>query len=247
LPGVGTNRYAYAGNDPVNKSDPNGHTFASAVHDFFGGIGKAVGDALGGLGRGISNSINSVAGLFGGGNDSGKSNKVSFSLPGFRATYVIDGRNVRPNGPRTPVEEFYANQIIRLQENIRTLNPRETFLEPSGGSISPQARDLLQSRLDSLRNELMRDTLAPTGRRGYPNDNPAYQPNRNTRAEIFGRTFSGHALDQMQNRGITPSVVRDMIQNGRPSNSYDNRTVFTNNNGYAIVGSDGAVVTVVGY
>jgi RHS repeat-associated protein len=25
LPGVGTNRYAYAGNDPVNKSDPNGH------------------------------------------------------------------------------------------------------------------------------------------------------------------------------------------------------------------------------
>jgi RHS repeat-associated protein len=25
LAGVGTNRYAYAGNDPVNKSDPNGH------------------------------------------------------------------------------------------------------------------------------------------------------------------------------------------------------------------------------
>ena len=24
-PGVGTNRYAYAGNDPINKSDPNGH------------------------------------------------------------------------------------------------------------------------------------------------------------------------------------------------------------------------------
>ncbi|WP_407692764.1 RHS repeat-associated core domain-containing protein [Rhizobium herbae] len=23
--GVGTNRYAYAGNDPVNNSDPNGH------------------------------------------------------------------------------------------------------------------------------------------------------------------------------------------------------------------------------
>ena len=25
LPGVGTNRYAYAGNDPINNSDPNGH------------------------------------------------------------------------------------------------------------------------------------------------------------------------------------------------------------------------------
>jgi RHS repeat-associated protein len=27
LAGVGTNRYAYAGNDPVNKADPNGHCF----------------------------------------------------------------------------------------------------------------------------------------------------------------------------------------------------------------------------
>ena len=27
LPGVGTNRYAYAGNDPVNKADANGHNW----------------------------------------------------------------------------------------------------------------------------------------------------------------------------------------------------------------------------
>ena len=35
LPGVGTNRYAYAGNDPVNKSDPNGH---SMLGDFLSGL-----------------------------------------------------------------------------------------------------------------------------------------------------------------------------------------------------------------
>jgi len=35
LPGVGTNRYGYSFNDPVNKSDPNGH---SAFGDFFGGL-----------------------------------------------------------------------------------------------------------------------------------------------------------------------------------------------------------------
>jgi RHS repeat-associated protein len=38
LAGVGTNRYAYAGNDPVNKSDPNGHSFWNdLVNAFTGG------------------------------------------------------------------------------------------------------------------------------------------------------------------------------------------------------------------
>ncbi|WP_378949715.1 RHS repeat-associated core domain-containing protein [Mesorhizobium sp. ANAO-SY3R2] len=34
-PGVGTNRYAYAQNDPVNKSDPNGHSFVSDLISSF--------------------------------------------------------------------------------------------------------------------------------------------------------------------------------------------------------------------
>jgi RHS repeat-associated protein len=37
LAGVGTNRYAYAGNDPVNERDPNGHTFGDFLSSLFGG------------------------------------------------------------------------------------------------------------------------------------------------------------------------------------------------------------------
>jgi RHS repeat-associated protein len=41
-PGVGTNRYAYAGNDPINRSDPNGH--AGGPDDFVAlGFGLAGG------------------------------------------------------------------------------------------------------------------------------------------------------------------------------------------------------------
>jgi len=48
-PGVGTNRYAYADNDPINKSDPNGHAYDdhhlgysnSGAHTNFNGGGDA--------------------------------------------------------------------------------------------------------------------------------------------------------------------------------------------------------------
>ncbi|MDI6836301.1 MAG: hypothetical protein QMD99_11390 [Rhizobiaceae bacterium] len=44
LPGVGTNRYAYSDNDPVNKSDPNGHIVG--IDDAFIGFALALGAAL---------------------------------------------------------------------------------------------------------------------------------------------------------------------------------------------------------
>ncbi|KGD96681.1 RHS repeat-associated core domain-containing protein [Rhizobium sp. YS-1r] len=45
MPGVGTNRYAYAENDPINKSDPNGHSWAS--------VGKAIAEGLEALGKAL--------------------------------------------------------------------------------------------------------------------------------------------------------------------------------------------------
>jgi hypothetical protein len=36
----------------------------------------------------------------------------------------------------------------------------------------------------------------------------------NAPTTIGGREFSGHAIDQMQGRGIMPSVVENAIQNG---------------------------------
>ncbi|GGG23979.1 hypothetical protein GCM10010924_61940 [Rhizobium wenxiniae] len=83
MPGVGTNRYAYAQNDPINKSDPNGHV---AVVDDIVGLGLATlavaafsytysdalddgrlnGSAGRGLGAAIHDSFNALAsGIFG--------------------------------------------------------------------------------------------------------------------------------------------------------------------------------------
>lgn len=42
-PGVGTNRYAYAGNDPVNNSDPNGHIWGLVARGIAAGLGALFG------------------------------------------------------------------------------------------------------------------------------------------------------------------------------------------------------------
>lgn len=55
-----------------------------------------------------------------------------------------------------------------------------------------------------------------SGHRGFELSNHPLQPVRNSPTSIGQRQFSGHALDQMQNRGIPPSVVENTIQHGIP-------------------------------
>ncbi|MEI6352218.1 MAG: hypothetical protein WCP06_14070, partial [Verrucomicrobiota bacterium] len=57
-----------------------------------------------------------------------------------------------------------------------------------------------------------------SGRAGFELKNHPSQPIRNAPATISDRQFSGHALDQMQNRGIPPSVVDNTIKHGTPFN-----------------------------
>ncbi|MFM6071572.1 MAG: DUF4258 domain-containing protein, partial [Dolichospermum sp.] len=52
----------------------------------------------------------------------------------------------------------------------------------------------------------------PVGRKGSPID---IYPGTNKPTTIRGREYSGHALDQIQGRGLTPSVVENTIQSGQ--------------------------------
>jgi hypothetical protein len=51
----------------------------------------------------------------------------------------------------------------------------------------------------------------PTGQKGSPMNVPK---GTNTNTVIGGRQYLGHALDEMQSEGITPSVVENTIKNG---------------------------------
>ncbi|MGD9424036.1 DUF4258 domain-containing protein [Pantoea sp. NSTU24] len=46
----------------------------------------------------------------------------------------------------------------------------------------------------------------------YQPSNPSYQPIRNQSGTFSNRKYSEHALDRMQDRGMTPSVVENAIE-----------------------------------
>jgi hypothetical protein len=68
----------------------------------------------------------------------------------------------------------------------------------------------------------------------------------NSPTTINGRDYTGHGLDRMQGRGVTPSVVEDAIQNGVPTpGNTPGTTVYTGPNVTVVTGSGGQVITVI--
>ena len=92
-------------------------------------------------------------------------------------------------------------------------------------------------------------TTLPMGSKRNPMNqpsNPSYQPVRNQPTTISNREYSGHALDRMQDRGVTPSVVENTIKNGQSTTSRGGTTVhFDPESKISVVTNEtGRVVTV---
>lgn len=84
----------------------------------------------------------------------------------------------------------------------------------------------------------------PVGRSGMKGELNVTKPN--APAEIGGRQYSGHALDRMQGRGFTPSVVEDAIAHGRTAGGRTGSAIHysPSNHLSVVVGRNGRVVTV---
>jgi RHS repeat-associated protein len=130
--------------------------------------------------------------------------------------------------------------------------PVSPFGGPSGNVLVPTGENAQEvEQLDHLdQEEEMAAAVAadasypatPIGRRGNPMNVPR---GTNSCTDIQGRTYTGHALDQMQGRGVLPSVVEDTIATGNQSSSYDDATVFETNQARVVLNPDGSVKTVI--
>lgn len=135
--------------------------------------------------------------------------------------------------PTRPLEDAILTAVRRA------LNP-SAMRTPAGAAtgrpilsavVAPKAADLVDDVHPST----------PTGQKGSPADVPK---GTNSPTEIGGRSYGGHALDQMQGRGIPPSAVEDAIANGQAASQTGGRIAhYSPENNITVITENGKVVT----
>lgn len=107
-----------------------------------------------------------------------------------------------------------------LAERIQGL-PLLVKLRRPLGRVAPEAQ--LRPRL-----EPPREATGFLGKKGWEMKNlHGPHPAQNAPTEIHGLHYSGHSLDQMRNRGFTPSVIENAIIHGQASAGRKGRRIFT--------------------
>ena len=154
-----------------------------------------------------------------------------------------DGRSPSP----AEIPESVAKQISDLDFAPPALISKDQFIAFTAA--------LVLTRNPVLAVEagfgVSKSTSNPTGfkgSKGFELNNAPFQKTRNTPTTINNRNFSGHALDQMQNRGLTPSVVENTLQTGTKFPTKPGTTGYYDsvNNVRVITNSDtGTIVTVI--
>ena len=144
--------------------------------------------------------------------------------------------------PSTVIGVAAIGAAVYASRNCKTVKDRDT------GQSTLVCKSPNITKAESAPQQGDRDPSTPTGHRGSPMD---VKKGTNEPQTIGGREFTGHALDQMQGRGVPPTAVEDAITNGTatPDKDYpDSRTEHISQDGRVVVITDiesGRVITVM--
>jgi hypothetical protein len=169
LPGVGSNRYSYSGNDPINKSDQNGHSYRDPDPDHTGQFrGWEVGGGGGGVassggvptaGIGIAGLIGGLIGLF------SERNAPSLSVKGDdgRGGNGTSGPDVSGTAatPPDPDEDTSVSKKAQAGVNLDGKLYSRT-ITVDGNTYTVQAEQTINGKTVNLNNLSIAKTNEPT-------------------------------------------------------------------------------------
>jgi len=180
---------------------------------------------------------------------------VTGGSTGYDTTVASDCQTVcREDAPEivAQLNRFLSGQAGDLTglSNANNLGDayRDSIIELVGAGIGAAGKAAQAARAARAARNAERSPRSPVGARGRLLENGPNQPRRNPPQNINGRDFTGHAVDQMQNRGIPSSVVENTIKHGtsRAGNT-PGSTVFSGggNNVSVVTNPGGSVKTVI--
>ncbi|HTV54196.1 MAG TPA: RHS repeat-associated core domain-containing protein [Terriglobia bacterium] len=107
----------------------------------------------------------------------------------------------------------------------------------------PKVASWVGSLFGKADSEAASEAATVVGRKRFPIN---VAPGTNEGTTIGGRFYSGHALDQMQGRGLVPSVVEDTISTGsKTMGNTPGTTVYTTSQAKVVLNSQGNVITAI--
>jgi RHS repeat-associated protein len=222
------NMYAYARNNPLKYTDPDGmkyqicdntnHCTEISDADFENNFQNANNVQL----NGNQISIQDANGNF---NKEGTFKRTSFDDLDSSANVVLFDL-----GRRAPA----AEQMIYTFE-------KESIKQAVLGAVIGRVIGAVGEAVNAAKAGAEVPASTPVGRLGSPMNVAA---GTNEGAVIGGRYYSGHALDSMQGRGLVPSVIEDTIGRGTVSPGNTAGTLkYTTEQAVVITNRAGDVVT----
>jgi RHS repeat-associated protein len=214
------NLYAYVGNNPLNRTDPTGQAAAD--------LAQQADRVMDNLAQMVDKTASGdLVGI------------LEMALTNTVVTLAKGTTDLLKVGDATgeAIGEGATKEDVVVAASKDAGRAGGLILIMAGGAQA--AERALATRVEAAVGP---PASVPVGRLGSEMSVPS---GTNQPAVVAGRTYTGHALDQMQGRGIVPSVVDDTIRRGAVAAGRGGATIHTTEQLRVVVSSDGRVITVM--